>query len=218
MAALARNNANVGAAYIERNGSQYLIRSPGQVQTLDDIRRIVVSKQAGSPITINDVAEVSLGTDLRTGAATMNGEEIVLGTVFMLVGENSREVSKRASAKIEEINRSLPEGLTAHTVYDRSVLVEKTIATVKTNLLEGALLVIAVLFLLLGNLRAALVTALVIPLAMLFTITGMVQSKVSGNLMSLGALDFGLIVDGAVIIVENCLRRLSMVQAPANIS
>jgi heavy metal efflux system protein len=206
--ALARNNANVGAGYIERNGEQYLIRSPGQIATLDDIRQIVVAHREGVPIAIADVADVLLGKELRTGAAMENGQEVVLGTVFMLVGENSRTVSQRVAAKLETVNRSLPEGVVAKTVYDRTNLVDKTIATVKANLVEGALLVIAVLFALLGNFRAALITALVIPLSMLFTITGMVGSKVSGNLMSLGALDFGLIVDGAVIIVENCIRRL----------
>ena len=211
-AALAKNNSNVGAGYIERNGSQYLVRSPGQVETLDDIRRIVIGHQGNAPITVADVADVTLGRDLRTGAATMNGEEVVLGTVFMLIGENSREVSRRVATKLDEVNRSLPEGLVATAVYDRTTLVDKTIATVRTNLFEGALLVIVVLFALLGNFRAALITALVIPLAMLFTITGMVENRVSGNLMSLGALDFGLIVDGAVIIVENCLRRLSEAQ------
>lgn len=206
--ALARNNANVGAGYIERNGEQYLIRAPGQIATLEDIRQIVVAQRDGVPIAITDVADVLLGQELRTGAAMENGQEVVLGTVFMLVGENSRTVSKRVAERLETINRSLPEGVVAKTVYDRTNLVEKTIATVKANLVEGALLVIAVLFALLGNFRAALITALVIPLSMLFTITGMVGSKVSGNLMSLGALDFGLIVDGAVIIVENCVRRL----------
>jgi cobalt-zinc-cadmium resistance protein CzcA len=210
--ALEQNNANVGAGYIERNGSQYLIRTPGQVADLRDIRRIVVTRHGGAPVTIGDVADVSIGNDLRNGAATMNGDEVVLGTVFMLLGENSRDVSKRVAAKLDDINRSLPAGVTATPRYDRTVLVDKTIATVKRNLWEGAVLVIAVLFVLLGNLRAALVTAAVIPLAMLFTITGMVGNRVSGNLMSLGALDFGLIVDGAVIIVENCLRRLGIDQ------
>jgi cobalt-zinc-cadmium resistance protein CzcA len=208
MEALVRNNNNVGAGYIEHNGEQYLIRAPGQVADLEDIRRIVVALDDDVPVTISDVAEVLLGKELRTGAATENGEEVVLGTAFMLIGENSREVSRAVADKLEDINRTLPEGIVAKTVYDRSSLVEKTIATVRANLVEGALLVIAVLFLLLGNIRAALITALVIPLSMLFTITGMVGSKVSGNLMSLGALDFGIIVDGAVIIVENCIRRL----------
>jgi cobalt-zinc-cadmium resistance protein CzcA len=212
-AALERNNVNVGAGYIERFGNQYLVRVPGQVATVDEIRAIRVVTHDGTPVVIGDVADVEIGKDLRTGAATMNGEEVVLGTVFMLMGENSRIVAQAAADKIAEINRSLPEGLRLEAVYDRTTLVDKTIATVRTNLFEGALLVIAVLFALLGNLRAALVTTLVIPLAMLLTITGMVEARISGNLMSLGALDFGLIVDGAVIIVENCLRRLAAAQA-----
>ncbi len=207
--ALEKNNANLGAGYIERNGRQYLIRSPGQVVSLDDLRAIVVAEHGGAPVLVSDVAEVSHGRNLRTGAATMDGQEVVLGTVFMLIGENSREVAQRIASQLEEVRRSLPEGVTVTTVYDRTELVEKTIATVRKNLLEGAVLVIAVLFALLGNLRAALLVALVIPLSMLFTITGMVSQRVSGNLMSLGALDFGLIVDGAVIIVENCVRRLA---------
>ncbi|MFN3407354.1 MAG: efflux RND transporter permease subunit [Limisphaerales bacterium] len=207
--ALARNNANVGAGYIERNGEQYLIRTPGQVGGIEDIRAIVVSHRDGQPIYIRDVADVVFGAELRTGAATEDGKEIVLGTVFMLMGENSRTVSERVHAKLAEVNRTLPEGVVAKTVYNRTDLVNATIATVKKNLVEGALLVIAILFALLGNFRAALITALVIPLAMLFTITGMVGNKISGNLMSLGALDFGLIVDGAVITVENCIRRLA---------
>jgi cobalt-zinc-cadmium resistance protein CzcA len=213
LSALERNNANASAGYIERFGTQYLVRVPGQVTTLDDIRRIRVATREGVPVTVNDLAEVASGAELRTGAATMNGEEVVMGTVFMLFGENSRVVSRAAAARLAEINRSLPKGLKAEAVYDRTTLVDKTIDTVKKNLFEGAVLVIAVLFALLGNLRAALVTALVIPLAMLFTITGMVGNRISGNLMSLGALDFGLIVDGAVIIVENCLRRLALAQA-----
>jgi cobalt-zinc-cadmium resistance protein CzcA len=212
MDAIARGNANVGAGYIEREGEQYLIRSPGQVADLDGLRRIVVTRRDGLPIHIDDIADVVEGTELRTGAATENGREIVLGTVFMLVGENSRAVAQRADARLKEVNAGLPIGVTARAVYDRTDLVDRTIATVQKNLLEGALLVIAVLFLLLGNIRAALITAAVIPLAMLMTITGMVQNKISGNLMSLGALDFGLIVDGAVIIVENCLRRFGEAQ------
>jgi len=209
MEALARNNANVGAGYIERNGEQYLIRSPGQVMSIEDISWIVVANRDGVPIHIHDVAEIFPGPELRNGAATENGKEVVLGTVFMLIGENSRTVSERVDEKMKEVNRTLPEGLVAKTVYNRTNLVNATINTVKNNLFEGALLVIVILFLLLGNIRAALLTALVIPLSMLFTITGMVGSKISGNLMSLGALDFGLIVDGAVIIVENCIRRLA---------
>ena len=210
--ALASNNANVGAGYIERAGEQYLVRAPGQVSTLDEIREIVVRTERGVPIRIRDVAEVLNGKELRTGAATENGQEVVLGTVFMLMGENSRAVSQRVAAKLDEVNRSLPEGVVAKTVYDRTALVERTIQTVATNLVEGALLVVAVLLAMLGNWRAALLTAAVIPLSMLFLITGMVENKVSANLMSLGALDFGLIVDGAVIIVENCLRRLAVEQ------
>jgi cobalt-zinc-cadmium resistance protein CzcA len=210
--AMTRNNVNVGAGYIERFGSQYLVRVPGQVASLDDLRAIRVATHDGTPVVVGDIADVSIGKDLRTGAATMNGEEVVLGTVFMLMGENSRVVARAAADKLAEINASLPEGLRLDAVYDRTTLVDKTIATVRTNLLEGALLVIVVLFALLGNFRAALVTTLVIPLSMLLTITGMVEARVSGNLMSLGALDFGLIVDGAVIIVENCLRRLGAAQ------
>ena len=209
MAALARNNLNTGAGYIEHFGAQYLIRSPGQVATLEDLERITITKRQGVQITIQDVAEIKLGSELRTGAATQNGQEVVLGTVFMLIGENSREVARAAAERLDAIQASVPEGVKLMPLYDRTSLVDKTIATVKRNLAEGALLVIAVLFLLLGNWRAALITAAVIPLAMLMTVTGMVKTRVSGNLMSLGAIDFGLIVDGAVIIVENCLRYLS---------
>ena len=176
---------------------------------LEDLRRLVVATREGLPITVGDIAEVALGKELRTGAATRDGHETVLGTAVMLVGENSRTVAKGVAEQLLKINDSLPKGVKAVTAYDRTVLVDKAIATVQKNLVEGALLVVVILFLLLGNLRAALLTALVIPLAMLMTITGMVETKVSANLMSLGALDFGLIVDGAVIIVENCLRRLS---------
>ncbi len=212
MAALVRNNLNTGAGYIERAGAQYLIRSPGQVATLEDLKHITITRRHGVQITVQDVAEIRLGSELRTGAATQNGKEVVLGTVFMLIGENSRQVARAAARRLETIQASVPEGVELTPLYDRTSLVDKTIATVKRNLAEGALLVIAVLFLLLGNWRAALVTASVIPLAMLMTITGMVQTRVSGNLMSLGAIDFGLIVDGAVIIVENCLRHLSNYQ------
>ena len=209
MAALARNNINTGAGYIERFGAQYLIRSPGQVETLDDIKGITITKRQQVPVTIQDVAEVQLGSELRSGAATHNGKEVVLGTVFMLIGENSRQVAQASAQRLQSIKASLPDGIELTPLYDRTSLVDKTIATVEKNLAEGALLVIVVLFLLLGSWRAALITAAVIPLAMLMTITGMVESRVSGNLMSLGALDFGLIVDGAVIIVENCLRHLA---------
>jgi len=211
--ALDRNNGNVGAGYIEKRGEQYLIRAPGQVKTLEDIGNVILSSAGGVPIRVRDVADVGLGRELRTGAATDNGREVVLGTVFMLIGQNSRTVSQAVDKKMVEINRSLPEGVHAVTVYDRTVLVDKAIATVKKNLLEGAILVIVILFLFLGNIRAAIITATVIPLSMLFTFTGMVHYKVSANLMSLGALDFGIIIDGAVVIVENCVRRLAHAQA-----
>lgn len=213
MDALARNNDNAGAGYIERFGEQYLVRVPGQVANPEEIGAITITRHGGQPIRICDVADIDIGKELRTGAATENGREVVLGTVFMLIGENSREVSLRAAARLADVNRSLPDGIVARPVYDRTSLVDRTIETVQANLIEGALLVIVVLFLLLGNFRAALITAAVIPLSMLFTITGMVTNKVSGNLMSLGALDFGLIVDGAVIIIENCLRRFGEAQA-----
>lgn len=211
--ALEKNNDNVGAGYIERRGEQYLVRAPGQVKSIDDIRDVIVGTAQGQPIRVRDIAEVEIGRELRTGAATENGKEVVLGTVFMLIGENSRAVSQAVDKQMEAINRSLPAGVKAITVYDRTVLVDKAIATVKKNLLEGAVLVIAILFLFLGNIRAAIITALVIPLSMLFTFTGMVNYKISANLMSLGALDFGIIIDGAVVIVENCVRRLSHAQA-----
>jgi cobalt-zinc-cadmium resistance protein CzcA len=211
--ALEKNNGNVGAGYIEREGEQYLVRAPGQVGSIADIGNIVVASVRGAPVRVRDVAEVSIGRELRTGAATENGQEVVLGTVFMLIGENSRAVSTAVDRKMAGINRSLPKGVQAVTVYDRSALVERAIVTVRNNLLEGAVLVVAVLFFFLGNLRAALLTALVIPLAMLFTFSGMVATNVSANLLSLGALDFGIIVDGAVVIVENCVRRIAQAQA-----
>ena len=206
--ALARNNTNIGAGYIERSGEQYLIRAPGQVKDLDDIKRIVVGTYDGTPVYLGSVADVAFGGELRTGAATEDGKEVVLGTVLMLMGENSRVVAQRVAARMEEVNRTLPPGVVAKTVYDRTKLVDATIETVSHNLTIGAILVIAILLLFLGNLRAAVITACVIPLSMLLAITGMVERGVSGNLLSLGALDFGIIVDGAVIIVENCMRRL----------
>ncbi|OHB27880.1 MAG: cation transporter [Phenylobacterium sp. RIFCSPHIGHO2_01_FULL_69_31] len=210
--ALGRNNANVGAGYIERYGEQYLVRVQGQAGTREDLGAILVANHNGVPVRIADVADVIMGEELRTGAATENGREVVLGTVFMLVGENSRTVAQAAAKRLEEAAKALPPGVVAEPIYDRTDLVERAIRTVETNLVEGALLVIVVLFLLLGNIRAALITAAVIPITMLMTITGMVRAGVSGNLMSLGALDFGLIVDGAVIIVENCLRRFGEAQ------
>ena len=207
--ALRSNNENRGAGFIEYNGAQWLIRVEGQAQTLQDISDIVVGEYNSVPVRVRDVAEITLGEPLRSGAATQDGHEVVMSTVFMLIGENSRVVARDVAVALEEIQSTLPAGITATAVYDRTTLVEQTLVTVRTNLIEGALLVVAVLFLLLGNIRAALLTAAIIPIAMLMTITGMVQMRVSANLMSLGALDFGLIVDGTVIIVENCLRRLS---------
>jgi len=209
LSAVQNNNANRGIGFIEHSGAQWLMRVPGQAESLDALENIVVRQDQGVPIRVKDVAKVSLGKELRSGAATQNGREVVMSTVFMLIGENSRTVANDIALKLEEIKGSLPEGITATAVYNRTSLVDKTLETVQKNLLEGALLVIVILFLLLGNIRAAILTAAVIPIAMLMTITGMVQTRVSANLMSLGALDFGLLVDGAVIIVENCLRRLS---------
>jgi len=206
--ALAENNANAGGGYIEHHDEQVLIRSTGLVTSMDEIGDIVVSGSGGAPVRIRDVAEVAIGKDLRTGAAMLDGREAVIGTAIMLMGENSRAVSHRVGAKMEEVNRSLPPGVRATTIYDRTNLVDATLDTVRRNLVEGALLVIVILFLLLGNLRAAFIVALAIPVSMLFAVTGMVQSKISGNLMSLGAIDFGLIVDGAVVMTENIVRRL----------
>jgi len=210
--ALERNNTNMGAGYIERSGEQYLVRVPGQAEGIADLKKITITQRNGVPIRLTDIADIALGEELRTGAATQSGHEVVLGTVFMLIGENSRVVSKAVDEKITEINETLPNGVIIKPAYNRTILVDKTIYTVAKNLIEGAILVIVILLLMLGNIRAAIITALVIPLSMLITITGMVENRVSGNLMSLGALDFGLIVDGAVIIVENCLRRFALEQ------
>jgi|TARA_A100001391_G_scaffold71668_1_gene45725 cobalt-zinc-cadmium resistance protein CzcA len=212
---LMQNNDNRGAGYIERFGEQILVRSPGQLKTIDDIRHVVVKNINDRPVLVQDVADVVIGKPLRSGAGTRDGKEAVVGTVMMLVGENSRAVSERVAKELKSIQSSLPEGVIAEAVYNRTTLVDKAIKTVQKNLLEGALLVIVVLFLLLGNIRAALITAAVIPLAMMATFTGMVQAGISANLMSLGALDFGLIVDGAVIVVENAIRRLSIAQRQA---
>jgi len=209
MKAVASNNSNVGAGYIERNGEQYLVRSPGQVGSIEDLLNIAVGSHGGTPIQIRDVAKVEIGNELRTGAGTYNGREVVLATAVMLLGENSRAVSGRVAAKLADIRKSLPEGIVIRAVYDRTVLVNKTIKTVETNLMEGAILVIVILFLFLGNFRAALIAAMMIPLSMLFAITGMQHYKISANLMSLGAIDFGIIIDGAIIVVENCLRLLA---------
>ena len=207
--ALEQNNTNQGAGFVERNGQQILVRSQGQLQTLSDIENVVIKRINTVPVAVKDIGSVAIGKELRTGAATQEGEETVLGTAMMLVGENSRAVAQSVAKKVTDIQSSLPDGIVIEPVYDRTLLVDKAIDTVQKNLVEGALLVIVILFILLGNIRAALITATVIPLAMLATITGMVNTGVSANLMSLGALDFGLIVDGAVIIVENCIRRLS---------
>ena len=214
--ALQVNNDNRGAGYIERNGQQLLVRSPGQLATVEDIGNVIVTEHGSVPIKIQDVASIGIGKELRSGAATQNGKETVLGTAMMLIGANSRTVARDVASKLEAVQDSLPDGVSAEPVYDRTRLVDKAIATVAKNLLEGALLVIVVLFTLLGNIRAALITAAVIPLSMLATMTGMVRTGVSANLMSLGALDFGLIVDGAVIIVENAVRRLAEAQHNGN--
>ena len=210
--ALAQNNENRGAGYIEDNGQQLTVRVPGAFNGLSDIENTMLSSPNGSPIRVGDIAQVSIGHDLRTGGATYNGKETVLGVAMMAMGGNSRTVSKAVDAKLQDIQNSLPKGVVIETVYDRTTLVEKAIKTVQKNLVEGAILVIIILFLFLGNIRAALITACVIPLSMLFTLTGMAQKNISANLMSLGALDFGIIVDGAVVIVENCIRRLAHTQ------
>lgn len=210
--ALTDNNENRGAGFIESNGQQLTVRVPGTLNTLEDIQTISIANKNGLPIRVMDVATVSIGHDLRTGAATYNGKEAVLGIAMMMMGENSRTVAKAVDAKVKLIQASLPQGVVIETVYDRTVLVERAIQTVQKNLIEGAILVIAILFLFLGNFRAALITACVIPLSMLFTLAGMAEQQISANLMSLGALDFGIIVDGAVVIVENCIRRVAEAQ------
>ena len=207
--AVEANNATRGANYVERNGEGYVVRAGGLIENMDQIRDIVVATRTGVPIKVSDVAEVGIGRELRTGSASENGHEVVLGTALMLIGENSRTVSAAADAKIREINKLLPPGIQARTLLSRTDLVDATVRTVARNLAEGALLVVAVLFLALGNIRAALITALVIPVTMAMTATGMLAGRISANLMSLGALDFGLIVDGAVIIAENSLRHLA---------
>jgi cobalt-zinc-cadmium resistance protein CzcA len=206
--ALERNNQSRGAGYIERNGEGYVVRSGGRLEVMDDIERVVVSARNGVPVRVKDIAEVGFGREMRVGSASMNGEEVVIGTALMLIGGNSRSVSAAVDAKLAAMRASLPPGVEVETILDRTVLVDATIRTVASNLAEGALLVILVLFLLLGNFRAALITALVIPVTMLLLATGMVYGRISANLMSMGALDFGLIADGAVIIAENSLRHL----------
>ncbi|WP_033848931.1 efflux RND transporter permease subunit [Acinetobacter sp. 826659] len=210
--ALQNNNENRGAGFIEENGQQLTVRVPGMLTSIQDIQNVTVATKNGLPIRVVDVASVSIGHDLRTGGATYNGQETVLGIAMMMMGENSKTIAKAIDDKVQEIQRSLPQGVVIETVYDRSSLVDKAIKTVAKNLIEGAILVIVILFIFLGNFRAALITACIIPLAMLFTLTGMAEQKISANLMSLGALDFGIIVDGAVVIVENCIRRLAEAQ------
>jgi cobalt-zinc-cadmium resistance protein CzcA len=210
--AIERNNSTAGGGYIGHKGEQYLVTTTGRIAHPADLGRVVVATRNGVPIHVHEVAQVGIGRELRTGAATENGVEVVLGTAFMLVGENSRTVASRVAARLAEVNRSLPAGIVARPVYDRTTLVDATLETVRTNLLEGAALVIAVLFLLLGNLTGAVIVALVIPLSMLFAVTGMVEGRISANLLSLGAIDFGIIVDGAVVMVENMLRRFAATQ------
>ena len=207
--ALEAANQSVGANFVERGGEAFLVRANALIQNLDQIRTASVATREGVSILVRDLADVRIGGDLRTGAASENGEEVVVGTVLMLVKENSRTVSSAAAARLNEVAKSLPPGVKVQIVYDRSNLVNATIETVERNLAEGAILVAAALFLILGNWRAALIATVLIPLSMLMTAIGMNQLAVSGNLMSLGALDFGLIIDGAVIVIENCLRRLS---------
>jgi cobalt-zinc-cadmium resistance protein CzcA len=207
--ALERNNVSTGAGYIEHKGEAYLVRADGRITDEAQIGSIAIGTRHGTPVYIHQVAAAGVGQELRTGSASTNGEESVVGTALMLIGANSRTVAAAVDAKMGEIRKTLPPHVEAATVLDRTKLVDATIRTVEKNLAEGALLVIVVLFFLLGNVRAAFIAALAIPLSMLIAATGMVQAGVSGNLMSLGAVDFGLIVDGAVIIVENCLRRLA---------
>ena len=207
--AIEANNLSRGATTIEQNGEGYVVRATGRVETADEIADIAVSTRASIPVRIRDIAQVKIGAQTRTGSASEQGNEVVVGTALMLIGANSRTVAAAVDAKIEDIRRTLPPDIAVKTVLNRTELVDATIATVSTNLAEGALLVVAVLFLMLGNFRAAMITALVIPIAMLMTAFGMWQGRISANLMSLGALDFGLLVDGAVIITENSLRRLA---------
>jgi cobalt-zinc-cadmium resistance protein CzcA len=208
--ALERNNANAGGAYIERAQEQYVIRGEGLVERVNDIDNIVVSAAAdGTPVYIRNLGQTVLAPQVRQGAVTRDGNgETVTGVVMMLMGENSRVVAARVREALDDIKPSLPEGVTIETYYDRTQLVQKTIATVRKNLIEGGVLVIAVLLLLLGNVRGGLIVASAIPLSMLFAFTGMVEAGLSGNLMSLGAIDFGLIVDGSVVMIENIVRRL----------
>ncbi|MDO6415339.1 CusA/CzcA family heavy metal efflux RND transporter [Sphingomonas sp. BIUV-7] len=206
--ALERSNTSVGAGTVDLNGAGLFVRSDARVRTADELARSIVATRKGVPVQLNQVAAVRAGQGIRTGSASENGHEVVVGTAVMRIGENSRTVATAVAERLKAIGKSLPADVVAKPVLDRTELVNSTIATVARNLAEGAVLVIVVLFALLGNFRAALIAALVIPITMLLTATGMLRAGVSANLMSLGALDFGLIVDGAVIIVENALRRL----------
>jgi heavy metal efflux system protein len=210
--AIARNNTASGAGIVDRNGEGLSVRIDGRLNGAQDLAASVIATREGVPIRLDQVAQVRTGQEIRTGSASENGREVVVGTAIMRIGENSRLVAIDVAERLEEINASLPTDIIVEPVLDRTGLVNATIATVTRNLGEGALLVIVVLFLLLGNIRAALIAALVIPITMLLTGMGMLRTGVSANLMSLGALDFGLIVDGAVIIVENALRRIGEAQ------
>ena len=205
---LERNNRSLGAGYVERHGEAALVRTDGRLRGVDDIAKVVLKEHKGTPVTIGQVAEVTIGGELRQGSASVDGHEAVVGTAMMLSGANSRAVAVAARARLEEVKNNLPPGITARAVLDRAHLVHATIDTVALNLFYGAMLVVVVLFALLGNFRAACLTALAIPLSMLLAALGMTHFGISGNLMSLGAIDFGIIIDGSVIIVENCLRRL----------
>ncbi len=207
--ALELSNLSTGAGFIEHRGEAFVVRAASLLANEAQIAQVVITERDGVPIRIGQIASVKIGKELRTGSASENGEEVVVGTALMLIGENSRTVAQAVDQKLAAVNKSLPPGIRAKTVLNRTKLVDATITTVQKNLVEGAILVIVVLLFLLGNIRAALITATAIPISMLITAIGMVQGKISGNLMSLGAIDFGLIVDGAVIIVENCLRHLA---------
>lgn len=209
MTAVAENNANAGGGFIEHVGDAYLVRATGLIKDITDIENIILKTDDGVPVYVRDVANVAVGEELRTGAATHDAQEVVIGTAMMLLGANSRTVSEDVHARMEQIQKTLPENVEIRTLYNRTYLVEATLRTIEKNLFEGAILVIVVLLLLLGNLRAAIIVALAIPLSMLFAVTGMVQNEVSANLLSLGAIDFGIIVDGSVVFVENIIRRLS---------
>jgi len=208
--AIGENVENAGGSVIQLGGEQVAVRAAGRVQTVEEIERLPLKfGSRATPLRVRDVADVGIGKAVRTGASTYNGEECVLGSALMLAGENSRLVAKAVAAKLKELQPKLPAGVQIIPVYDRTVLVDRTIGTVETSLFEGAILVVVVLLVMLGNWRAALIVALAIPLSLLFAMTGMVQGKISGNLMSLGAIDFGLIIDGAVVMVENIIRHLA---------